>query len=188
MARFPLLSDVLAARRRLRGVALHTPLERSPTLADESGSTERQPRRPFADESCSPSTSRPLILVSDGATRRRDGSPRAVEAALFATQSARGVLMVRIFLEASTWAPSKRCAVNGRPWSRELLSQSRSARSRIRVACGEPSPPSGEVSPHGRRSAARPALRIRRGDVTSREQSRAVTPSHHTADSRGDSV
>ncbi len=37
MARFPLLSDVLAARRRLRGVALHTPLERSPTLADESG-------------------------------------------------------------------------------------------------------------------------------------------------------
>ena len=40
MARFPLLSDVLAARHRLRGVALHTPLERSPTLADESGSAE----------------------------------------------------------------------------------------------------------------------------------------------------
>jgi threonine dehydratase len=40
MARFPLLSDVLAARHRLRGVALHTPLESSPTLADESGSTE----------------------------------------------------------------------------------------------------------------------------------------------------
>ena len=35
MARFPLLSDVLAARHRLRGVALHTPLERSPTLAEE---------------------------------------------------------------------------------------------------------------------------------------------------------
>jgi threonine dehydratase len=40
MARFPLLSDVLAARHRLRGVALHTPLERSPALADESGSAE----------------------------------------------------------------------------------------------------------------------------------------------------
>ena len=40
MARFPLLSDVLAARHRLRGVALHTPLERSPTLADESGSAD----------------------------------------------------------------------------------------------------------------------------------------------------
>jgi threonine dehydratase len=40
MARFPLLSDVLAARHRLRGVALHTPLERSPILAEESGSAE----------------------------------------------------------------------------------------------------------------------------------------------------
>ncbi len=40
MARFPLLSDVLAARHRLRGIALHTPLEPSPTLADESGSAE----------------------------------------------------------------------------------------------------------------------------------------------------
>jgi threonine dehydratase len=40
MARFPLLSDVLAARRRLRGVALDTPLETSPALADESGSAE----------------------------------------------------------------------------------------------------------------------------------------------------
>jgi threonine dehydratase len=40
MARFPLLSDVLAARRRLRGVALHTPLESSPVLADESGAAE----------------------------------------------------------------------------------------------------------------------------------------------------
>jgi len=40
MARFPLLSDVLAARHRLRGVALHTPLEASPALAEESGSAE----------------------------------------------------------------------------------------------------------------------------------------------------
>jgi len=40
MARFPLLSDVLAARHRLRGVALHTPLEGSPALAEESGSAE----------------------------------------------------------------------------------------------------------------------------------------------------
>src|SRR6186997_397048 len=40
MARFPLLSDVLAARHRLRGAVLHTPLELSPVLADESGSAE----------------------------------------------------------------------------------------------------------------------------------------------------
>jgi threonine dehydratase len=40
MARFPLLSDVLTARRRLRGVALHTPLEASPALADEGGAAE----------------------------------------------------------------------------------------------------------------------------------------------------
>jgi threonine dehydratase len=40
MARFPLLADVLAARQRLRGVALHTPLEASPVLAEESGSAE----------------------------------------------------------------------------------------------------------------------------------------------------
>ena len=40
MARFPLLADVLAARLRLRDVALHTPLEDSPVLAEESGSAE----------------------------------------------------------------------------------------------------------------------------------------------------
>lgn len=40
MARFPLLSDVLAAQHRLRGVALHTPLEASPALAEESGSAQ----------------------------------------------------------------------------------------------------------------------------------------------------
>ena len=40
MARFPLLSDVLAARHRVSGVALHTPLERSPALQDESGSAD----------------------------------------------------------------------------------------------------------------------------------------------------
>jgi len=40
MARYPLISDVLAARHRLAGVALRTPLEPSPTLADESGSAE----------------------------------------------------------------------------------------------------------------------------------------------------
>lgn len=40
MARFPLLADVIAARRRLRAVALLTPLEESPVLAAESGSAE----------------------------------------------------------------------------------------------------------------------------------------------------
>ncbi|HEX2141078.1 MAG TPA: pyridoxal-phosphate dependent enzyme [Candidatus Limnocylindria bacterium] len=40
MASPPNLHDVIAARHRLRGVALHTPLERSPRLADESGAAE----------------------------------------------------------------------------------------------------------------------------------------------------
>jgi threonine dehydratase len=40
MARFPTLADVLAAAQRLRDVAVHTPLEPSPQLADESGAAE----------------------------------------------------------------------------------------------------------------------------------------------------
>lgn len=40
MARYPLTSDVLAARQRLANVALRTPLEPSPRLAEESGSAE----------------------------------------------------------------------------------------------------------------------------------------------------
>jgi threonine dehydratase len=40
MARFPTIADVLTASQRLRGIALHTPLEASPTLAQESGSAE----------------------------------------------------------------------------------------------------------------------------------------------------
>jgi len=40
MPRFPLLTDLLAARSRLRGIALHTPLEPSPPLSAESGATE----------------------------------------------------------------------------------------------------------------------------------------------------
>jgi threonine dehydratase len=40
MARYPLLADVVAARSRLRGIALHTPLEASPQLAAESGAAE----------------------------------------------------------------------------------------------------------------------------------------------------
>ncbi|HTI29450.1 MAG TPA: pyridoxal-phosphate dependent enzyme [Methylomirabilota bacterium] len=40
MPRYPLLADVLEARRRLRGIALETPLEDSPTLAAESGAAE----------------------------------------------------------------------------------------------------------------------------------------------------
>jgi threonine dehydratase len=40
MARYPLVSDVLAARQRLANVALRTPLEASPRLAEESGCAE----------------------------------------------------------------------------------------------------------------------------------------------------
>jgi threonine dehydratase len=40
MARYPLISDIVAARHRLAGVALRTPLESSPRLAEESGSAE----------------------------------------------------------------------------------------------------------------------------------------------------
>ena len=40
MPRYPLLIDVVAARRRLRGIALHTPLEISPQLAEESRAAE----------------------------------------------------------------------------------------------------------------------------------------------------
>jgi threonine dehydratase len=40
MPRYPLLADVVAARHRLRGIALHTPLEESPRLAEESGAAE----------------------------------------------------------------------------------------------------------------------------------------------------
>lgn len=40
MPRYPLLADILAARKRLEGIALHTPLEDSPTLAAKSGATE----------------------------------------------------------------------------------------------------------------------------------------------------
>jgi threonine dehydratase len=38
--RYPLLADILEARRRLHGIALDTPLEDSPTLAAESGAAE----------------------------------------------------------------------------------------------------------------------------------------------------
>jgi threonine dehydratase len=40
MPRYPLLADILAARKRLEGIALHTPLEDSPTLAAKSGAVE----------------------------------------------------------------------------------------------------------------------------------------------------
>ena len=40
MPRYPLLADILEARERLHGIALHTPLEESPTLAAESGANQ----------------------------------------------------------------------------------------------------------------------------------------------------
>ncbi|HET6820296.1 MAG TPA: threonine/serine dehydratase [Candidatus Limnocylindria bacterium] len=40
MARFPTVADVLAAAQRLHGVAVRTPLESSPRLAEESGAAE----------------------------------------------------------------------------------------------------------------------------------------------------
>jgi len=40
MPRFPILGDILEARQRLRGIALHTPLEEAPNLAAESHAAE----------------------------------------------------------------------------------------------------------------------------------------------------
>jgi threonine dehydratase len=40
MPRYPLLADIVSARHRLRGIALHTPLEASPRLVEESGAAE----------------------------------------------------------------------------------------------------------------------------------------------------
>ena len=45
MPRFPTLADVNAARARLRGIALHTPLESSPDLAAEVGAGEVRLKR-----------------------------------------------------------------------------------------------------------------------------------------------
>ena len=45
MPRLPTLADVVAARRRLRDIALHTPLEPSRALAEESGATEVRLKR-----------------------------------------------------------------------------------------------------------------------------------------------
>jgi threonine dehydratase len=45
MPRMPTLGDVNAARHRLRGIALHTPLEASRELAEESGAAEVRLKR-----------------------------------------------------------------------------------------------------------------------------------------------
>ena len=45
MPRTPTIGDVNAARARLRGVALHTPLETSPQLTDETGAAEIRLKR-----------------------------------------------------------------------------------------------------------------------------------------------
>ena len=45
MPRMPTLADVNAARARLHGIALHTPLERSPELAEATGATEVRLKR-----------------------------------------------------------------------------------------------------------------------------------------------
>ena len=45
MPRMPTLDDVNAARNRLRGIALHTPLERSRELAEEIGAAEVRLKR-----------------------------------------------------------------------------------------------------------------------------------------------
>jgi len=45
MPRLPTLADVVVARRRLRDIALHTPLEPSRALAEESGATEVRLKR-----------------------------------------------------------------------------------------------------------------------------------------------
>lgn len=45
MPRLPALADVNAARARLHGIALHTPLERSPELAEATGATDVRLKR-----------------------------------------------------------------------------------------------------------------------------------------------
>lgn len=45
MPRLPTLADVNAARARLHGIALHTPLEQSPPLAEATGATEVRLKR-----------------------------------------------------------------------------------------------------------------------------------------------
>lgn len=45
MPRVPVLAEVLEARRRLAGIALHTPLEPAPTLAAEIGAAEVRLKR-----------------------------------------------------------------------------------------------------------------------------------------------
>lgn len=45
MPRLPTLADVVAARARLAGIALHTPLEASPQLAAETGAAEVRLKR-----------------------------------------------------------------------------------------------------------------------------------------------
>ena len=45
MPRMPTLADVVAARARLRGIAIHTPLEPSAALADEIGAAEVRLKR-----------------------------------------------------------------------------------------------------------------------------------------------
>jgi threonine dehydratase len=45
MPRMPTLADVNAARARLHGIALHTPLERSPELAEATGATDVRLKR-----------------------------------------------------------------------------------------------------------------------------------------------
>ena len=45
MPRFPTLADVNAARHRLEGIALHTPLEPSPELTEASGAAEVRLKR-----------------------------------------------------------------------------------------------------------------------------------------------
>lgn len=45
MPRLPTLADVNAARARLHGIALHTPLERSPDLAEATGATDVRLKR-----------------------------------------------------------------------------------------------------------------------------------------------
>src|ERR687894_1433928 len=45
MPRMPTLADVVAARRRLAGIALHTPLEPAPALAAEIGAADVRIKR-----------------------------------------------------------------------------------------------------------------------------------------------
>ena len=73
MPRMPTLADVNAARARLRGVALQTPLEPSPALAEETGAAEVRLKR----EEVQPTGAFKLRGASNKVATIAEGRPEA---------------------------------------------------------------------------------------------------------------